>query len=222
MLDTGTFHGLADEERLATARELDALCAPDATILPRMTREIVRTPIAPAHRPRRRLEERLLLSLPALTRWGISAALRLRPHTRLRREWIAWGLRAGWEATNRGDWPMSFLIFHPDYEMTFEDEMHLLPDLGRRHVGHSAVRAMLEEWQAAFAEFRFEPRESLDPGGNVVGATVEQVGRGTAGVEIRQLVWIIWRFDKGLVVRQQFFFEEEPALAALQAEPRPG
>ena len=33
VLDTGTFHGLTDAQRAAMARELDAVCADDATVL---------------------------------------------------------------------------------------------------------------------------------------------------------------------------------------------
>lgn len=33
VLDTGTFHGLTDSQREAMGREVDAICAPDATVL---------------------------------------------------------------------------------------------------------------------------------------------------------------------------------------------
>jgi len=46
LLDTGTFHGLKDEQRLAMGREVDAVAAPDATILllawPRRRRPLIR------------------------------------------------------------------------------------------------------------------------------------------------------------------------------------
>ena len=46
LLDTGTFHGLKDHERLAMGREVDAVAAPDATLLllawPRRRRPLIR------------------------------------------------------------------------------------------------------------------------------------------------------------------------------------
>ena len=46
LLDTGTFHGLKDQQRLAMGREVDAVAAPDATLLllawPRRRRPLIR------------------------------------------------------------------------------------------------------------------------------------------------------------------------------------
>ena len=46
LLDTGTFHGLKDHERVAMGREVDAVAAPDATMLllawPRRRRPLIR------------------------------------------------------------------------------------------------------------------------------------------------------------------------------------
>ncbi|MPZ89750.1 MAG: methyltransferase domain-containing protein [Nitriliruptorales bacterium] len=46
VLDTGTFHGLTDPQRVAVGREIDAVAAPDATVLltvwPRRRRPLIR------------------------------------------------------------------------------------------------------------------------------------------------------------------------------------
>jgi hypothetical protein len=46
ILDTGTFHGLTDEQRTAMGREVDAVAAADATVLllvwPRRRRPLIR------------------------------------------------------------------------------------------------------------------------------------------------------------------------------------
>lgn len=181
-----------------------------------MAREIVRIPLEAASRPRRSLDERVFLRAPRLLQIIYRRLTRRGPHSRLRRTVLVQSQLAGWEATNREDWDVNLLAFHPDYQFTFEgDDPKMGPDIGTRHIGRAGVVEMMDTWRAGFEELRFEPREVLDPGWNRFGARIEQFGRGSSGIEVSQQLWSVYWLRDGLIARQTIYYEEALALEAL-------
>ena len=182
----------------------------------RMAGDIVRSPIKATERPRRGLEERLYLKTPGLARRGTKLIMRLGPRSRLRRAALIYGQRTGLEASNREDLEVGLLPFHPDYEFTFAgDALQVAPDLKQHYRGHAETLELLRTWREGFDKLRFEPRELLDPGGARFGVRIEQIGHASGGIEVRQEHWAVLWLRNGLVVRQQVFFAEQPALDAL-------
>lgn len=184
-----------------------------------MAGEIARIPVEAAKRPKRSWDESFFLRFPRLLHLLYRRLTRRGPRSRLRRAVLVQSQLAGWEATNREDWDVNLIAFHPAYEFVFEgDDPKIGIDIGTRHVGREGVVAMIDTWRSGFEDLRFEPREILDPGGERFGARVVQLGRASEGIEVSQELWTVYRLQGGLIVRQTIYFDEESALEAL-AEP---
>src|SRR5687768_5828089 len=121
-----------------------------------MVDEIVRWEVEPLERPRRGLDERLLMAAP----WGrrvLTALVLRRPlSSPLRRALITRNLLVVIAAINRGDYESMSSFLHPDVEL------HMLPDNRERAPGLDPVyrdpagyvRA-LDDWKEAFGAHRF-------------------------------------------------------------------
>ena len=183
-----------------------------------MSSDIVRIPVEPATRPRRTIDERIILRAPILLRVLYRALARRGNRSRLRRAVLVQSQLAGWEAQNRQDWDINLIAFHEGYEFTFEGpELKMGPDIGTRHVGRSEMVEMMGQWREVFEVLRFEPLEVLDPGGSRFGVRVRQRGRSRAGLEVSQELWSVYWLRDGLIERQSVFYEEAAALAALRS-----
>ena len=130
--------------------------------------EIVRTPLSPGDRGRRRrrrtLGERFVMRFPS-TVARITARLPSDPRSRLRRAIIVHGTRLGFEATNRGDFDLLLASYHPQAETHHHPHTHELayePTLR----GREGVLRFFEEWLEEWEDVRYEPVELVDPGGD--------------------------------------------------------
>ena len=174
---------------------------------------IVRWKIEPLVRPRRGLDERLLLSAP----WVARALLRFlagRPAgSRTRRALITRIIRIGFAANNRLDYDAMSVLFDPATEIRLMGGAARI-DLDPVYSGHDGLRKLVEDWRAGFEQIRFEPREVIDPGGDRFGALVEYDGQ-TSGMVTRQLTGNVFILRDGLAIRQDIYWDSEQAVEAL-------
>jgi hypothetical protein len=75
--------------------------------------DVIRQPLAPKARSRRHLEERLAVRFPRLVALVARAVWRLPRGSRLRRAIVSRVVVYGWAAFNRGDFDVSFALYHP-------------------------------------------------------------------------------------------------------------
>jgi len=166
--------------------------------------EIVRTPLSPGDRGRRRrrrtLGERFVMRFPS-TVARITARLPSDPRSRLRRAIIVHGTRLGFEATNRGDFDLLLASYHPQAETHHHPHTHELayePTLR----GREGVLRFFEEWLEEWEEVRYEPVELVDPGGDrfTVLSEIFATGR-ESGVQTRQQFAQLFELKEGWIVR---------------------
>jgi ketosteroid isomerase-like protein len=80
--------------------------------------------------------------------------------------------------------------------------------------GVDAVRQFFRDWFGAFDDLAFEWKETLDGGDAVVTATYWH-GKGRAsGVGVEQLIWQVWTFRDGKIIRYRDFEDRAQALEA--------
>ena len=159
-----------------------------------------RWPVERLERPRRALEDRLALGAPWLTRRLATRALRL----------------------PAGGYDVLLSMYHADavVETAVDDPGGVLVDLERAYHGHDGIGRLVDDWKAPFGEFRFLPREIVDPGGDRFATHVEHAARGmSSGLDVDLSQWIVYQAENGLRTRQCVFWEESSALKALHSPP---
>ena len=174
---------------------------------------IVRWKIEPLTRSRRGLDERLLLSAPWVTRVLIRVLAGRAADSRIRRELITRVIRVGFAANTRGDHDTVCVFFDR------AAEIHLVGgaariDLAPVYRGHEGLRKLVDEWKAGFEQFRFEPREVFDSGGDRFGVLVEYHGQ-ISGTVTHQLSGNVFILRDGLGIRQDIYWDSEQAVEAL-------
>ena len=87
-------------------------------------------------------------------------------------------------------------------------------DLDPVYSGHDGLRKLVDDWRAGFEQFRFEPREVIDPGGDRFGVLVQYDGQ-TSGMVTRQLSGNVFILRNGLAIRQDIYWDSEQAVEAL-------
>jgi ketosteroid isomerase-like protein len=117
------------------------------------------------------------------------------------------------EANARRDWDELFEIYAPDIE--WEDNSGLWGDWGTPR-GHEELRDAWRRWFEVLGgvDWRIEG-ELVDIGDEVV-ATYDVHGRGRgSGVEVDQLLTLVWTVRDGRVSRVRAYRERDEALQAL-------
>jgi ketosteroid isomerase-like protein len=91
---------------------------------------------------------------------------------------------------------------------------HDTPDQGD-YLGREGVARWLEEWGAAWAEWRMEPEEFLDAGDSVViFIRMSAEGRGS-GIEVDRRDALVYEIRDGLVKRIDYYNDRDEALKAV-------
>jgi hypothetical protein len=174
---------------------------------------VVRWKIEPLERSRRGLDERLLLAAPRVAR-ALGRFMAGRPAgSRARRALITRVMRIGFAANNRLDYDALFGFYEPGVELRLFGGAARV-DLDPVYWGHEGLRKVNTNWKAGFDQFRFEPREAIDPGGERFGALVE-MHAATSGIVTRQLTGFVFILHDGLAMRQDFYWDWEEAVEAL-------
>jgi uncharacterized protein len=120
-------------------------------------------------------------------------------------------VRAIYESYERGDFLAAFERFSEDIEWFGP------PDVSNSGFaqGHEGVRQSLSTWIGTWDEYRFELRELIDAGDQVL-AVGWHSGRGKgSGVEVSEEIFSVWTVRTGKAVRQQMFRDRAQALEAL-------
>ena len=80
--------------------------------------------------------------------------------------------------------------------------------------GHEGVRRSVGRWMGAWVDHRFELRELIDSGDQVLAVGWQQ-GRGRgSGVEVSEEIFSVWTLRAGKIVRQRMFRDRAQALEA--------
>jgi ketosteroid isomerase-like protein len=174
----------------------------------------VRFPVAVSGGTKRRtLEERIAVRFPRPAVMLASAVTRLPPRSRLRRVLLARAVRRAYEAANRRDFEVTFLLLDPDVEFRFSGAF-APPGLAGWHRGHEGYRRVWEAGIEAWDDLRVEPDEIFDYGDQIV-ICGRQVGHGTgSGVLVSQPVFQVITLRRGLILRQEDFADRDAALEA--------
>jgi ketosteroid isomerase-like protein len=90
---------------------------------------------------------------------------------------------------------------------------HDTPDQGD-YRGHAGFGRWLEDWEAAWAEYTFEPEEFIDRG-DVVVAVIRMTAKGrTSGIEVRRQDALVYKFRDGKIASLDYYNSKEQALEA--------
>jgi ketosteroid isomerase-like protein len=174
-------------------------------------------PVAETSAQRRSLDERLIVRFPALSRLLADALMRLPVRSRLRRLMIARGVRQAYAAANRRDFDRVLAGWDPGSEYRPSADL-MPPDFEAVFHGRDGYLTMWRRQVEAFEDLRFDPEEILDLGDRLlVKAQVRGHGSGS-GVAVSQPVFQLYKFRRGLVVRQEDFLDRSKALEAAGLE----
>ena len=87
-------------------------------------------------------------------------------------------------------------------------------DRGPIH-GINAMRAFVQDWIDTFDEFKIEPVELIDAGGDVVVAVVRYGGRARlSGIEIEETFGVMFTIRDGKIARGREYSTRDQALQA--------
>jgi ketosteroid isomerase-like protein len=175
---------------------------------------VVRQPIHVTSQSRRHFDERVFVRFPLVVAFLARALLRMSPRSSLRRTLVNRAVRLAFEATNREDFNVSFVLHHPDVEMAVFGDMLTLGLESAVH-GRQERLDFQTRWHAEWGEFRFQPQELIDLGDRVL-----VVGRVTgsglsSGAPVDNDWAVIFTFSRGRVIREEIFTDHAEALEAV-------
>jgi ketosteroid isomerase-like protein len=118
-------------------------------------------------------------------------------------------VRMAFEAFNRGD--IDSVLELCDPEIVVRDPQRT----GRTFRGPDGVRQFFEEWLENWEEYRSEPVELTEAGGEIL-VHARQSGKGKlSGIEIDQDLFVVSRMREGRFVEYRLYTEREDALASM-------
>jgi uncharacterized protein len=123
-------------------------------------------------------------------------------------------IRPIYEEFSRGNFRLSFDVYHPHMEWGWSDEF---PGLAGVYEDRRDPNPRLRSWLSAWEDWRVEVEDYLEIGDYVV-VLASYRGRGKgSGVEIRQLGAHVFRLRDGKVVRLEIFADREKAIESVRA-----
>ncbi len=169
-------------------------------------------------RRHRTLDERIFIRFPALVRGLAYLGSRLPRGSRLRRWWLARAVCRGMAAANRRDFDLLFLGFDPAIDYRAVSERlggGIVPDLVGHHHGHAGYRNMWRRMLEGFDDLTLEPEEVIDFGDCFI-CVIRLTGHGSgSGVPIDQPLFQACTLRRGLLIKQEDFFERAEAFESL-------
>jgi ketosteroid isomerase-like protein len=125
------------------------------------------------------------------------------------------------EAFNRRDYEAVLAGYDPDVELITEPE---LVDLGFDAIyrGHDGWLRYAKRWNAEWGTYEARPEELWDLGEGRALVVGTQRARGLgSGAETTKDFAVLWTFSRGLVTREQYFFDRVDAFRAVSLDPLP-
>jgi len=174
----------------------------------------VRQPIRAKVRPRRAIDERLLLRFPRGFTSAAQLVWKLPPRSRLRMALVGRVATLAIEAHNRGDLEAAVAVY--DSEVEYVTPPQIIP-LGFEPIyrGRDARIEVQRRWTAEWGEFTFKPEELIDVGDGRVLMLGRMEGSGlTSGVMIDNDWADLFTIARGRVVREQVYLDRAEALEA--------
>lgn len=122
-------------------------------------------------------------------------------------------VRGVYDAWQRGDFEGALELFHENIEWFGPPDISRSGDRGVAR-GHEGVRRPPGRWLGTWVDYRFELRELVDFGDEVLaGGWQHGRGRGS-GVEVSEEIFSVWTLQTGKIVRQRMFRDKADALEA--------
>lgn len=175
----------------------------------------VRKPLVAPARPRRALDEHLIVHFPGLYALSMRALSLLRPQSHLRQALVWRNVALSLAATNRRDFEAVLPRYDPDVEFVPADELVQL-GIAASYRGHDGFRRLWDDWDAAWASHaQWQPRELIDLGDRVlILAGMRGIGE-ISGIDIDMHFAILATLRDGKVIREQHYLDPATALAAV-------
>jgi ketosteroid isomerase-like protein len=169
--------------------------------------EIVRQPIRISDGSHRRLEERIAVRFSNLAVAVTRALFRLPARSRVRRLVLARTVRLSAEASNRGDYEVAFLLFHPDMEFVAPAGGVVLGTFPERLQGRRERIQFERSWRGDWGEFRYEPEELIDLTDHLL-LIGHMIGSGRRSGAATESEWAgLYSISRGQVIREQIFVD---------------
>jgi len=180
--------------------------------------EAVRQPIRISDGRHRRLEEWIAMRFPNLAVAGTRAVLRLPARSRVRRLFLSRTARLATEAGNRGDYEVSFLLFHPDMEFLAPADTVVLGAFPERLQGRRERIQFERSWRGDWVGLRYEPTELIDLTDRLL-LIGRMIGSGRSSGAPMDSEWAgLYSISRGQVIREQIFVDNAEALKAVGLE----
>jgi ketosteroid isomerase-like protein len=120
-------------------------------------------------------------------------------------------LRSSFEATQRGDFEATLKDFDPDFELRLPPEF---PGAGTGH-GHQAWLRAQQQFEEAFRDISYEPKEFVDAGDRVLAAVRFTGHARHTGIPVDLLVYWVYTFRDDRIVAADVFLDRPRALEAV-------
>jgi ketosteroid isomerase-like protein len=138
----------------------------------------------------------------------------------VRRDGLRRVLRSGWAAAPRKDWELMFVRYSPRVVWEIPEEFQTLGFAASYH-GHDGLVQGLEQFSEAFETWEIRPERAFDLGDRVLALGRFRGKARASGVEWEQEFSQLVTLDKGLVIRDRFFYSWDQGLGAAGLEPGP-
>jgi hypothetical protein len=167
----------------------------------------------------RTLTDRLTVRFPRTARVIFALGIWLTtPRSAIRRDGLRRVLRSGWAAAPRKDWELMFVRYSPEVIWEIPEEFQTL-GFAASYRGHAGLVQGLEQFSEAFESWEILPARALDFGDRVLALGRFRGKARASGVEWEQEFSQLVTLQRGLVVRDRFFYSWGQGLKAVGLDP---
>ncbi len=168
---------------------------------------------------RRNFTDRLTVRFPRMARMFLAIGVRFfSPRSSVRRDGLRRVLQSGWAAAPRKDWELMFARYSPEVLWEIPEEFQTL-GFAESYRGHEGLVEGLERFSEVFESWEIRPARALDLGDRVLALGSFRGKARASGVELEQGFSQLVTLERGLVVRDRFFYSLEQGLRAAGLEP---
>jgi hypothetical protein len=152
----------------------------------------------------------------AIIRAAMRACVWLAPGSSFRRRIFKRAFARGLEGSARGDHAFALLFYEPDVDLRVVGEVAPALGLAERYAGHEGYVRAWHDYTREMGSLRVVPEELIDLGDRVaLRAKLIGVGRNSGVETARTLGYVCHLSARGLIARQEGYWEWDLALASL-------